>query len=404
MKSAWLSMEELVRMTAGKKVVFWGCYDFFEKTMAKFKFPVEFIVDMNVHLHGEKSHHGYDVKPPSVLGELTMRDEYFVIVSSTAFYEIFAQLNGYGFDAGTHYSATPLLSNMKILNEMFSLRGEVLFSSSDAPVESESRGGGLYHFDLATQKMTKKISGTTRGIVRDGEKYFVADAAKGIRVLNQDFEDVGCIPLPQGSYPHGLALDEKRKLLYLVQSRFDQISVYDIESYQEVDRIFLTNKCSRSNFETYQHHINDICVDGDSLFISMFSRTGMMQADWYQGAIVDYDVVDKQILGDVASGLWMPHSVKMLGGRLAFLNSMRGDLHIAAHRVESHFNGFIRGLDFDGRYYYIGQSTHRYFDLMEGSSNNISIDSGVYVYDAATHATRFFQTPMIKDINTLLVL
>jgi len=400
---AWMSFDALIDLTAGKKIVFWGCFDFFEKSMKKYAFPVEFLVDINTHLHGKKSHHGFDVKDPSVLEHLEPKSDYFIIVSSSAFYEIFKVLEKYGFAPGKHFAATPLLNDMRIIDDFYSINSRVIFSSSDASRDLHNRGGGLYQMDMGTGVIEKKISGVTRGFAFYEGSCFVADADKGVRVLDQSYEDIDCIKLPHGAYPHGIAIDAKKKRLYLVLSRFDQVHVYDIESLKEIDIIKISNKYERSGRSFYQHHINDICVDGDSLYISMFSRTGTMQVNWYNGTILDFDTVDKVVLGEVASGLWMPHSPKVLKDSLAFLNSMRGELYLESHKVESRFNGFVRGLDFDGKYYYIGQSIHRYFDLMKDTSNNISVDAGIHVYEPMTHASRFFPTPTIKDINTLIV-
>ena len=88
----WVSFGDLIKLTAGKKVVFWGCFDFFEKSMKRYGFPVDFLVDINTHLHGAKSHHGFDVKDPSVLEHLESKSDYYIIVSSSAFYEIFKVL------------------------------------------------------------------------------------------------------------------------------------------------------------------------------------------------------------------------------------------------------------------------------------------------------------------------
>jgi hypothetical protein len=400
----WLNFEDLIKFSAGKKVVFWGCFDFFEKTMKMYSFPVEFIVDINQHLHGLKSHHGFDVKDPSVLAHLEPKSDYFIIISSSAFYEIFDVLESYGYKQGEEFAITPVLSNFKVIADIFSHKARLLFSSSDAVRDAEDHGGGLYELDIAEGTFEKKLSGVTRGFAWHEDYCFVVDAAKGLRIVDQDYNERDCYELPRGNVPHGIAIDDEKKLVYITLSILDRIGVFDMVSFKEVDSITLSEKFSRSGGKYYQHHFNDICLDGNSLYISMFSRTGTLQRNWLNGAIVDYDLTERRVLGDIASGLWQPHSIKILNDSLSFLDSMRGNLHVVAHKVETHFNGFIRGLDYDGKYYYVGQSVHRYFDRMKGAANNISVDCGIFIYDPESHANRFVPTPAIRDLNTLALL
>jgi len=107
------------------------------------------------------------------------------------------------------------------------------------------------------------------------------------------------------------------------------------------------------------------------------------------------------MLGPVVSDLWMPHNVKVIDGMLCYLDSMRGNFHMTTHKIASTFNGFIRGLDYDGKFYLIGQSVHRYFDRMKGFSNNIALDCGFHLFDDTSKGCRFFAMPEILDVHTL---
>ena len=48
----------------------------------------------------------------------------------------------------------------------------------------------------------------------------------------------------------------------------------------------------------------------------------------------------------------------------------------------------VRGLDHDGRYYFIGATEHRYPEKLKGISLNISLDTGLYVFDPETSTVR----------------
>jgi hypothetical protein len=66
------------------------------------------------------------------------------------------------------------------------------------------------------------------------------------------------------------------------------------------------------------------------------------------------------------------------------------------------FNGFIRGVDYDGEFYYVGQSQHRHITRRLGASN-ISLDTGIFMLDPVTKCTKFFPTPGLTDINAVMV-
>ena len=99
----------------------------------------------------------------------------------------------------------------------------------------------------------------------------------------------------------------------------------------------------------------------------------------------------------------MPHSIKVLDNTLIFLDSMRGHLINNPHKVLAKFPGFIRGVEFKNGYYYVGQSTHRYFKRAVDLMDMVSVDAGIHIYEPTTKATRFIKTNNIYDINTILM-
>jgi hypothetical protein len=397
----WPSFRELYRRSRGKKVIFWGCYDYFERTIKEGEFAVEYLVDSSKGTQGPKAHHGYDVKDPSVLKDLTNKDEYYVIISSTAFYEIVEDLRKFNFLAGSHFCVTPILRRFEAIDQLQNISAKVLFSSSDAVRRNEVAGGGLYRLETGDGNLTKLYSGITRGFCFFEGRWYIVDAGKGISILNANFEIEGLIELPRQSTPHGLAIDRERRRIYVVLSTRDEVAGFDLANGECVDSITLTPKFERTG--RYSHHFNDIAILGDRLFISMFSITGNVANFIYDGGIVEYDLQGREFFGHLVRDLWQPHSVRVINQSLCFLDSMRGHLHTDWHKVETVFNGFMRGLDFDGQYWYLGQSVHRYFDRGHSSLGNMSVDSGVVIYDGLTRLTRVIQTPRIRDLNTIFL-
>jgi hypothetical protein len=100
--------------------------------------------------------------------------------------------------------------------------------------------------------------------------------------------------------------------------------------------------------------------------------------------------------------LWMPHSISRFDGRLTALDSMRGTIVSLNWRSLAGYTSFARGLDFDGRYHFIGLSQHRHPDMLRGQRNLISIDSGVAVFDAETCMSKFISFPNAESIHSLI--
>ena len=107
----------------------------------------------------------------------------------------------------------------------------------------------------------------------------------------------------------------------------------------------------------------------------------------------------KEKIGPMVHNLWMPHNVQMINGSLHILNSLQGQLLTNNLQVVGEFPAFTRGLDYDGQYYYIGQSRNRNY------SKNISIDAGIIVFDEYTKASRFLQLPpKISEIHSIVLI
>ena len=73
-------------------------------------------------------------------------------------------------------------------------------------------------------------------------------------------------------------------------------------------------------------------------------------------------------------------------------------------KVLGKFPAFARGLDYDGSYYYIGQSRNRNFSKLLGDSLNISIDTGVVIFEPKEKISRFLQLhPKLSEIHSVLL-
>jgi hypothetical protein len=101
----------------------------------------------------------------------------------------------------------------------------------------------------------------------------------------------------------------------------------------------------------------------------------------------------------------MPHNIQLINGSIHILNSLQGQLLTNNLQVVGEFPAFTRGLDYDGVYYFIGQSRNRNYTKNLGVSKNISIDAGIIIFDEQTKASRFLQLPpKISEIHSIIVL
>ena len=136
----------------------------------------------------------------------------------------------------------------------------------------------------------------------------------------------------------------------------------------------------------------------------MFSFSGNWPNEVYDGGVMEIDFESGEIIGPVIDGMWMPHSVSRVGGKLTCVDSMRGTIIQSSYRTLGKFPGFVRGMDYDGKFFFVGVSEHRYPEKLYGDSLNIGLDAGVIVFDDNTKMSRFIAMPQITSIHALITI
>ena len=207
--------------------------------------------------------------------------------------------------------------------------------------------------------------------------------------------------MPSGLRPHGISYCAKRAKFFVACSYKDHILVLE-RDFSVVDTIPISLKTASNRIPA--HHVNDCCVVEDSIYVSMFSQTGNWKNDVFDGAVVEYDIDTGENLGAIKSGLWMPHNISFINGSLTVLESLTGKLRTNNMQTIGKFPGFTRGLGHDGSLFYLGQSRNRNHSKNLGMSDNISIDSGIIIFDELTKVSRFVQFPYgLAEIHSLLI-
>ena len=153
---------------------------------------------------------------------------------------------------------------------------------------------------------------------------------KGIKVLNRDFTLKTIIELPRNSEAHGLWYDKKSQKLFVELPGRDSVGICNTDAEKIKKEIFISEKWKRNKKDN--HHVNDICVVDNSLYVSMFSFTGNWPLQAYDGGICEFNWETGEKIGSVVSDIWMPHSLMRIGPNL-YLDSMRGQVIDMNHNI-----------------------------------------------------------------------
>lgn len=395
------SFQELDRSTRGRDLVLFGAGNICAKTLRRLNKPPCFIVDNSANLW-ETSQLGLEVsKPERLRGK---GPSPFVVICTTSFREVSDQLVALGLKPVEDFLVSPILNDLRIIDELEGIRARLLFSSGGQPSDDPQAGGGLFELTLrgTDWAFRKVLSGSCHSILRAEGRLYSVDDELGLIELNEQFEVVRNQPLPPGSRGHGLAYHEETGQFFVACSYLDSVLVFDSE-FRPAGSIELSVKAGAPGGPF--HHTNDCCVVGDSLYVSMFSETGNWKRDLFDGAVVEFDLRTRTRVGAPIRDLWMPHNVLYLGGSLTVLDSLRGHLLRNNGQVMGTFPAFARGLDYDGVFFYVGQSRNRNFSKNLGVSKNVSIDTGIVVFDEVSKVSRFLQLPSkLSEIHGILVL
>tara|TARA_Y100001933_G_scaffold264903_1_gene333398 strand:- start:1660 stop:2874 length:1215 start_codon:yes stop_codon:yes gene_type:complete len=380
---------------------FFGCGNIAEKTQRQIKSNnIKYIYDNANSLHGTEFL-GKKVRNPE--NNINKENQY-IIITSTSFREISEQLIINGLKPEIDFSISPVLNDLKIIDDLESINKKILFTSGAPSLDNNRYGGGIYEMSITNDEFTysKIYSGNVYGLIEKDSKYIAVDIEMGIVTLDKQYQLIDSVKLPKGARGHGIQYNEIKNEFYICCSKRDSILFLNDDLTIKYE-LFLSKKFSKYNEPS--HHCNDCFYDNGYLYVSMFSISGNWKNDIFDGGIVEIDIETKEITNILCNNLWMPHNITKIDGGISLLESLPGRLLANNLQEIVKFSGFARGLDNDGVYYYIGQSRNRNFSKNIGLSNNISIDAGIIIYDSITKVSRFLQLPArLSEIHTIKVI
>lgn len=395
------SFQELNKKLNSREVVLFGGGNISHKTARKLDGKYAFVVDNNPNMWNtiEK---GKDVLNPDKIKN--KQEKYFIVICTTSFIEVSEQLESMGYKPEKDFIVSPILNDLRVISELENHKAKMLFTSGVPESDDAKSGGGVYELILNGHdwEYRKLYSGTCYGIIKYKNTYVTVDDKRGIIQFDKNYNIILTKQLNNATRGHGIAYSESMNQFYIVSSYRDSIIVLD-DKFNQIDEIFISNKFKINNEPS--HHCNDLCIVGNSLYVTMFSYTGNWKRDIFDGVALEIDLITNRVLNPVITDLWMPHNISFLDGSLTVLDSLRGELKTNNARAVGRFPAFTRGLDFDGVYYYIGQSRNRNYSKNLGLSLNISIDTAIIVFDQVTKASRTIHLPQkLSEIHSILVI
>ncbi len=391
--------EDIFKLVKGRSIVLFGSGNVAQKTKSLVDNNVKFIADNTKNLWGT-TYKNVKIQNPNKLKK--NKKKYFVIICTTSFEEVSSQLINFGYEDEQDFILSPILNDLRIIEEFSNLNKDLIFSSGSPPNKNKDFGGGIYHIKLRNNKWscTKKISGNCHGLIKHKNNFIAVDTDLGIFEFDKNFKILRSQKLPSFSRAHGVSYSNKENEFYVVCTYLDAVLVLN-EKFKIKHKIQISNKVGSLNTAT--HHCNDCEYNDGYLYVSMFSETGNWKKDVFDGCILEIDLKRKKINKPIKTDLWMPHNPKIINGSFYVNDSLRGNLLGNNFNIVGSFPAFTRGLHHDGRFFYIGQSRNRNYSKNIGLTNNISIDAGIIIFDEKTKVSRFLQvSPKISEIHSIV--
>lgn len=393
------SIREITKNLKKRKIVYFGAGNTAEKTNRVINnVSKAFIVDNSSNLWGNKEFNLLVKNPNSIKKK---SKNYFIIICTTSFSEVSEQIAKYGYEPTLDFAVSPLLNDLRSIDDLEKIERKLIFTSGSPKKIDVKSGGGIYlmEVDGTSWKYSKKISGNCYGLIKYRKNFISIDADIGIFEFDKNFKILRSKKLPKNSRGHGVHYNEHRSEFYVVCSYLDVILVLD-KKFKIKDKIQISKKINYD--KAPHHHCNDCISYKNSVYVSMFSKSGNWKLNSFDGAIMEIDLNQKKPVSTLCENLWMPHNPKIINGAFYILNSLKGDLKGNNFNTIGSFPAFTRGLAHDGSFFYIGQSRNRNFSKNIGITNNTSIDAGITVFDEQKKISRFLQvSSKISEIHSI---
>ncbi|RAI89560.1 uncharacterized protein DUF4915 [Paenibacillus pabuli] len=344
---------------------------------------IKYVVDLDEKKWGEVTEQGIEIKNPNCLLSEN-KEDIFILITSSYYYEISSQLKQWGFREKLDFVYA--LTNVPFPTGLHPNR-EILVTCCGTE-------GGVFHINLNEDKITKLMSGDFRGICHIPSGYCVVNEST-LFLLDKKFKVFKEKKLEDGDIDlHGIAYDDG--CFYIIETGTNTLTVYN-------DNLEIEKKINLSKSDEDLNHINDICIDGESIFLSMLSLKGLTKNLWtdrQDGSIVELEKKTLEPRRVIKRNLNFPHSVKLFKGELYYCESLNFNIKKEDEELVN-YGGFTRGIETDGQLFYFGQSKFR--NELSDTVKSVSMDAGIHIFDPMHRTTRMVKIDTDNVYGILLV-
>ena len=353
------------------------------------------LYDNNVDLQGEYLHGGLINK----VEDLSNLEDGEIIICTTSVFEVENQLKD--LQVKIPVSVAKEIEEFAVHSKILNTDYQFLIASGLPSNNMHGAVGGLYLYDEGTTEqgaqLEQIVDGPCHAIVRSGDELLVSSQEQGLLFLDSDFGITNRIEIAKNARIHGVS--ESSSKYVVVCSNLDSIAVIDKQT-QLIQYIPFSEKCQ--SLGSPQHHANDVCVIGNSAYVSMFSTSGNWKHGLFDGGLLEINLETHETTR-VVNDLMLPHSVSCVDGCLVALDSFRGKMFSFTQYPEYCFNGFLRGFDYDNEYFYFAESRNRNSTGLVKERLPASLDSKINIVDRKFNFSKSVQLPAyISEIHSIL--
>lgn len=392
----WYTFNQIKKIVNSRAIILYGrSEDWLPKTISKLHAKPFVILDKNPNYEGT-DYEGFSVINSNRINEFNPSDN-FIIITSSIFEEIKTILIDLGWREGQDFCLSPAYKDYSILNEMKNYKPNLLVSSSDYPVSDKARssknGGGIFHVSDQFTDASCVLRGSYRQIKKHPSGFIAIEYVQNKLILfTEEGKVLKTTNLEFANYC-GLTVIKEIGMIAAINAGKDLITLFDLDTFKFKKHIPFGEK----SLGTSSYHINDCCSDGKSLYVSYFSKSGSWKKGIYDGGVVDFNLDNPDKSLELYKDLWMPHSPEFFEDELHVCDSMRGIVYQNNKTKLCQINSFLRGLAYDGKYYYVGTSENMYISRLQNSTNHFLANAGICIVNTSNPLFRFI--PFIENMN-----
>ena len=189
---SFTTFQKISQIAKDREVVLFGAGVIAEKTVKRLNKNASLIFDNNPNLWGTGQLET-EIANPKIIGT----DEYhisshLILICTTSFAEVSAQLTDLGLLVGKDFIVSPILNDLRVIADLEAIEARLLFTSGLPSEKSPNYGGGIYELSIAgdSWEYKKVYSGITYGILKLGDHYIAVDDERGLIELDQSYNIV----------------------------------------------------------------------------------------------------------------------------------------------------------------------------------------------------------------------